>query len=375
MYSFLAFLLWLLALPLLLLAPLKSKFRTSIPARFFLWKNKKQPQTKFAFHACSLGEVSAVLPFAKRLDARITTTTQTGFAKASQSGAVSAFLPFEWLLPFWWSPCETLVVFEAELWLNLFRVAKKGGAKCVLLNARVSEKSFPKYRRFAFYYRKIFACIDLVMAQSEEDAVRLKALGAKNVEVFGNVKSACLPCPTRKFERHFERVIVLASTHENEEARIFEVLQLLRGEQLLVVPRHPERFEAVAKLAQSYAQKANLSFARFSLSGEEALKARVVLVDKLGELVNFYQLADVAVLCGSFEDGIGGHNPLEAAQFGTSIVSGEFYFNQKPLYEAVKGIALCDYSNLDEKIHSELPKTQIRNRCEFEAVVRRLSEI
>jgi 3-deoxy-D-manno-octulosonic-acid transferase len=180
-YSVLATLLYLLALPVLMYLSSKPKYKHSIPARFFLKQNPPFAKEGIWFHACSLGEVRSLKPFLEALNAfplRISTITQTGHKEALQFPTVDVrYLPFEIFLPFWMSKQRVLVVLEAELWPLLFVVAKAKGIKTILLNARISDKSYASYQRFAFFYRWIFAHIDVVFAQSERDQQRLHSLG------------------------------------------------------------------------------------------------------------------------------------------------------------------------------------------------------
>ena len=264
----------------------KNQRKNSILARFFLLNNPALKPCDFYFHACSLGEVSTIEPFVKALQkeaksVRITVCTATGYARAREFCDEVAFLPFECFLPFWLKECKTLVVFEAELWLNLFACAKKQGAKVILLNARLSQSSLPKYRRFLRYYKTLFSYCDLVLAQSESDAKRLETLGAKNIKVLGNVKSALLPSPSKKLSSNYEHIIVLASSHEGEEKGILEFLRLKKYEQLIIAPRHPQRFSAVCELVHSWAEQNNYSSQCFSKNAD--LKAQVVVMDSLGD--------------------------------------------------------------------------------------------
>lgn len=365
---------FILAMPILALLSIKKKFKTSILSRFFLYNNHKFKPADFHFHACSLGEVASIRPFMQSCEnSRISVVTTTGFEYANKFAKHVRYLPFECFLPFWWSPCNVLVVFEAELWLNLFRVAKAGGSKTVLLNARISDKSYKSYLRFKFYYRWTFSYIDLVLAQSKIDEQRLLSLGAKNVKVVGNIKSANIAKPTKKYKKPNKRVIVIASSHENEEKNILSCIALKSGDTLFIAPRHPERFQKVDKLASYFSSKFAFSYEKFS--DNLGLKSQVILVDTLGELVNIYAISDIVILCGSFEKNIGGHNPIEAAQFGCSIISGKYFFNQKPLFDIVDGIKIIDYNDLNEILNTNLPKTTIKNFCDFETVLNEIKNL
>ena len=193
LYYLLATLLYILALPVFVYLRFKPKYKASIPARFFLKDNASFTKEGIWFHACSLGEVRSLKPFIESLpnvDVNISVITQTGFREALQyQSADIRYLPFEIFLPFWITKQKTLVVLEAELWPMLFWVAKRRGMKTILLNARISDRSYRSYLRFTFIYRWIFSSIDVVFAQSSLDQQRLEKLGAKHVRVGGNIKT------------------------------------------------------------------------------------------------------------------------------------------------------------------------------------------
>lgn len=314
------------------------------------------------FHSCSLGETKAVAPLVKKFESvGLTVITNTGYEEALKVDANTRFLPYELFLPFWSGRHKLLVVMEAELWLLLFAVAKIKGAKTALINARISEKSYPKYKRFAFFYKMLFYFVDGVFAQSEVDKRRLESLGAKNVRISGNIKQAVgiyglrdIPCDDR-------RSFVAASTHDGEEAAIVEafgIAGLFGKERLVVVPRHPERFEAVAEYLMEIAAKNSLSFSRFS--SDRTLHSDIVLVDAIGELVNVYAKSYLVVLGGAFAE-IGGHNPLEPAYFGLKLISGTHTFNQKASFEKVKNSYFCVVSELPSLLanHESLRRSEL----------------
>ncbi len=362
-YYFFFFFLYLLAIPFLILLSLKKKYHRSIPARFFLYKNPPFTKKDYHFHACSFGEVRALKPlFEIFKNPNISVITQTGFDEAKRYGDVR-FLPYEIFLPFWFRECKSLVVMEAELWYMLFLMGKKRCKRVVLLNARVSDRSYPRYKKFRWFYRHIFKNIDLVLAQSQEDKKRLLELGAENVEVVGNIKTYFIPQITKKYKKQ-KPLIVIASTHPNEEELILKNLDF-KGYQVVIAPRHPERFLEVEKFLSEFAKKRGLKFEKLS----EELRGDIILDDKLGELVNLYSIADIVILGGSFVKGVGGHNPIEAAFFNVPIISGRYFFNQKSLYKEVFGIEVCDVENINEAIKKAKP-TEIKSKIDLEKIAK-----
>ena len=306
-YFFLSVALFFVALPLLVLLIFKKKYRESIPARFFLFKN---PPFKHSdalwFHVCSFGEARALKPLVTALHQEhilISTITHTGYDEANKYNAEVRYLPYEMYLPFWIKRERVLVVLEAEFWYLLFSVARAKGAKIVLLNARISDKSVDKYLKFAWFYKKLLASVEIIYAQSEVDKNRFLALGAKNIEVIGNIKLAGKIEKTKDYEKPQDcELIVAGSTHPSEEEAILKAFVAYKKShlkaRLIIVPRHPERFEAVYELMQQYAKKNLLSLEKFSLT--QRFESDLILVDRMGELNNIYAISDIAILGGHF---------------------------------------------------------------------------
>jgi len=381
LYSILSFLLYLVALPFLLLFFFKSKYKESLPARFFLWHNKPLKSDGIWFHSCSFGEAKAISALVEQFpkeSLRMSTTTYTGFKVIKEYTKESRYLPFEPLLFGWIKPQKALVVMEAEFWYLLFALAQSRGATTLLINARMSDRSFPKYQKIGWLYKEIFKHIDEVYAQTPKDKERLESLGARNVTVTGNIKLAKLTGASRKLEKPSGLVVCGASTHEGEEALVLEAFSALKKEHseavLLLVPRHPERFDKVAQMMQSVAAQQQWRMQRYSQ--DETLQSDIVLVDTLGELVNMYAISDIVILGGAFEP-IGGHNAAEAAQFGCKIISGEHYFNQKDIFDAIEGIAVVEASNLSKRLlqHGLLKPTRIKNKSDITPIVESIKSV
>ncbi len=379
LYFFLAALLYVLALPFLLLIALKSKYRVSVPARFFLWKNPRFKKDDLWFHVCSLGEARALAPIVDRLkdrDISISTITQTGYTAASQYEAEVRYLPFEALLPFWIRRHRYLVVLEAEFWYLLFAVARARGAKVVLLNARMTERSFPKYVKMRWLYRRMFERVDKVFCQSQADKTRFEMLGATNIEVVGNIKLAQKIECTQQYEKPSGEVIVAASTHEDEEELIVDAFLEYAKERhtkLIVVPRHPERFDAVYELLRSL-QDEWITLSRWSVCQD--FEADIVLMDVMGELNNIYAISDVAVLGGAFREDVGGHNPLEPAHFGCKIITGEHAFMQQELFKYVHHVQVVENEAISEALEKSksLQTSYVDEKIDLESIIRFLNQ-
>jgi 3-deoxy-D-manno-octulosonic-acid transferase len=311
-----------------------------------------------------MGETKALAPIIEVLQAsaqeqeavNISVITHTGYQEAQKYNAEVRYLPFELFLPFWIKRQKALVVMEAELWYALFLFAKKRGARTFLINARISERSYPKYLKTKFLYEKIFSRIDHIFAQSQTDKERLESLGAKNVTVLGNIKLAKLPEVTKTIDKKQSRLITAASTHENEEQLIIQAfydvyLKAKRTDtRLIVVPRHPERFDAVYALIESLAKEYRFSYQRYS--HDQDLHSDIVLVDVMGELNNFYAVSDTVILGGAFES-IGGHNPIEPAYFNVKLISGKNIYNQIALFECIENYYLIDEEELESYLQKD----------------------
>jgi len=304
------------------------------------------PQGCIWIHAVSVGEVLAIRRLAEELSARhpgrrllVSTTTATGQQLARETfGEENAFF-FPLDLPFCVGSYvralrpALVVLAETEFWPNFLRIAHGSGAPIAVVNARVSDRSFPRYRALQFVWRRVLRHIEVFLAQSELDAQRLVEIGAPadRVRVSGNLKfevAAPVAKPVVELLRSsFARsqvsdVLVAGSTVEGEEPLLVEAFRALCRSHpratLVLAPRHPERFEAVAALLLG----SSLSFIRRSrMSGQESCAGAVILLDTLGELAAIYQLASLAFVGGSLVPR-GGHNILEPAQHGLAIVVG-----------------------------------------------------
>ena len=337
---------YILAIPYLIFKSKDSKYKKAIPAKFFFKNNSKFKENGIWFHSCSMGETKAIKPLIENYkeNVNVSVVTNTGFEEAITMTSNVRYLPFEIFLPFWINKQKVLVVMEGELWYMLFLFAKKKGAKTFLINARISDKSYKSYKMFSFFYRKIFKNIDKVFAQSDIDKKRLEQLGATNVEVIGNIKLAQLPKVKQILKKPEATLITAASTHENEELLILKSYKKTHGK-LVIVPRHPERFEKVHLLINEYIKNKDLTYHRYSQKDD--FESDIILVDKMGILNDIYAISDVVILGGAFEK-IGGHNPVEPAFFKCKIISGKNIFNQKSLFECIKNYYLIQNDELEE---------------------------
>lgn len=299
-------------------------------------------------HAVSVGEVRASAPLVKALlndypghRILMTTMTPTGSATVRElfgNTVAHCYVPYDLPTAVWRflnrSQPRLALIMETELWPNLFHHCHVRAIHLVLANVRLSEKSARGYRRFASLTHDTLAKVHVVGAQATEDAERMRELGARAVEVTGNIKfemeiPADLAAKGARLRDGFgsRPVWIAASTREGEEPLVLHAFKRLRGHfpslLLVLVPRHPERFEYVAKLCTQHGFTVER---RSAHSSSVAPDTSILLGDSMGELLLFYSAADVAFIGGSLVP-LGGQNLLEAAALAVPVVFGPHMFN------------------------------------------------
>jgi 3-deoxy-D-manno-octulosonic-acid transferase len=350
LYSMALAALLLLSLPYWLVqGARKRKYRAGLGERLGRAPARVRPSAapgSVWVHAVSVGEVLAISGLVAELRRRwpqrrvfVSTTTATGQQLARERfGEDSVFylpLDFAFAIRPWLRAVkpELVVLAETEFWPNLLRLARKSGARAAVVNARISDRSLPGYRRWRSLMRPVLANVDLFLAQSEEDRRRLAEIGAlaERVRVGGNLKFDIQPPSATAFAQELRTrlaragggpVLVCGSTVEGEEPLVLaafgEVLPQHPNALLILAPRHPERFDAVAELARASGLPL---WRRSRLEAEAPLSGGVLLLDSIGELASIYSLATLAFVGGSLVPK-GGHNILEPAYFGVPIVVG-----------------------------------------------------
>lgn len=326
-------------------------------------------------HAVSVGEVMAASELVRELERAlpewviaISTTTETGqrLARERFRGAPVFYLPLDFafvvrryvraLHP------NLLILMESELWPNLMDVCAERGVRVAVVNGRVSDRSLPRYLRLRRLWRPLLERVSLFLAQSEENARRLVRIGAaaERVRVTGNlkydVKAAGESAMTKLLGERLPsgaKVVVAGSTLEGEEGMLLEawprVLEAAPRAVMVLAPRRPERFAAVAALAG----ERGIPLVRASTLRDGAAAIApggVVLLDTIGDLASVYSLGTVAFVGGSLV-ATGGHNPLEPSRFGVPVVMGESSENFREIVEAMRaadGIRVVKPSQLAE---------------------------
>ncbi|WP_445767100.1 lipid IV(A) 3-deoxy-D-manno-octulosonic acid transferase [Rheinheimera sp.] len=305
-------------------------------------------------HAVSVGEVVAATPLIKALQRQypdltltVTCTTPTGSARIVNTfgaGVYHCYLPLDTpgavkrflgkLQP------QAVILLETELWPNLLQQCRKALIPTVVVNARLSARSAKGYRRWYGFSQLALHNISLLLAQDQATARRFAALGwPAQLKVCGNLKyDMTVPAQIDTVAAQFRsqlsgrNVWVAGSTHAGEDELLLQAFQQLKPQfpqlLLIIVPRHPERFDTVAQLIS----QAGLSYLRRSSGQQVTPQHDVMLADTMGELLAWYQLADVVFIGGSLI-ARGGHNPLEAMYFAKPVQSGPHVFNFALAYQ------------------------------------------
>jgi 3-deoxy-D-manno-octulosonic-acid transferase len=312
-----------------------------------------ESQSAIWIHAVSVGEVLASVPLAKALKCKdpsrpvlVSTTTETGQRLARERLAAADgifYFPLDWVVPVRRAlnsiRPDAVIVMETEIWPNFLREAQRRGVPVIFANARISKRSFARFQRWKFLLREFFERTlndaAFFLAQTEEDAKRLKSMGApeERVEVTGNLKydvdapqvaafGGWLAAEVKRQERW--PVVVAGSVVEEEEQRVlaaFDIVQRRWRHALLVLaPRKPGRFRAAMEIAESSGWRV-VQRSRIDMTHAFDEDADVVLLDSIGELAGLYSLADAVFVGGSLVNS-GGHNILEPAWFGRPPVFG-----------------------------------------------------
>ncbi|MEJ1355784.1 MAG: lipid IV(A) 3-deoxy-D-manno-octulosonic acid transferase [Candidatus Sedimenticola sp. (ex Thyasira tokunagai)] len=372
-------LLLILSLPVvilrLLIRSLKApEYRNRLLERFGQFSSLDIEQSIW-IHSVSVGETQAAEPLIKALMEKypdlpivVTTTTPTGSARVNAlfgSKVYHTYFPYDLSFSIHSFVRHTkprlLIMMETEIWPNLLAICSKKGIPTILANARLSERSAKGYARFGSFARETFGYIGLVAAQAPADAERFLGLGVPSgqVRVTGSIKfDLRLPASLREQADVLRRqwgdrsVWVAASTHEGEDEQVLEAHRLVMQQQpdalLVLVPRHPERFDRVAALCVSE----GFSLARRSASEPCGEAVSVFLGDTMGELTLFLGAADVAFVGGSLV-ATGGHNVLEPAALGVPVVFGPHMFN----FEAISRMLLAEEAAVEVVSAHELAVT------------------
>lgn len=330
-------------------------------------------------HAASVGETVAATPLVEMLrleypDTPIVFTTMTPTGSDTVLRLLSqkvrhSYIPYDFphALKRFWSHHQPrlLILMERELWPNLLELCAQKQVPVVLANARLSARSASEYRMASRFMRRMLSNITMIVAQSDRDAERFMRLGASQKALCsgGNIK--CNVAFSENLERdgvtlrqevlagQDRSVWIAASTHEGEESVLLRIFRALKKTYpnllLLLVPRHPERFEAVAHLCvdQGYV------IVRRSLGDPCVARTDIFLGDTMGELMLFYAASDIAFVGGSLVP-VGGHNMVEPAALGLPIITGRHVFNSTHISDLLQESGALTQAHTPEELEAQM---------------------
>ncbi len=331
------------------------------------------------FHAASVGEAQSTLILINALVERlpdisilVTTGTVTSAKLLDQrlpEQAIHQYYPIDhpkWVTTFLdhWMP-DAVVWMESELWPNMLLSIQKRNITAALVNARLSPKSFKSWKRIKRSARRVLNTFTVCITQTKDDAVHFEKLGHENVIVSDNLKYASKPLPYDEEELKKLRDVtknrplwLMASTHKGEEDIAFRIhLHLKKIHQdllTIIVPRHPERRDAIKPLAEKFGLKAQFRHSNHLLPIDSD---DVYIADTIGELGLFYQLSPIAFIGRSLStDGGGGHNPIEAAQMSCAILHGPKIQNLQKIYDDFSAASATLMVRSEEELQNKLEK-------------------
>ncbi len=376
-----------------------------VTAPYYLWRRRRElragrwrerlgfPPDSFRqhhggaiwIHAVSVGETLAVVGLVKELQrmfperpvflSHVTPAGREAGESRLPSIAGRFYLPLDWrgsvrralrhLNP------ALLIIVETELWPNLLRAARESGARVVMANARLSDRSFRRYRLASPFMRNVLGNVDKICAQTARDVERFNSLGARrnSVVLAGNLKFDAQPPRLGELTgvlqaalAHAQRtpVMIAASTMAGEEPLVLQAWQKIRGDfpeaLLILAPRHPARFDEVAAILEgagnSFVRRSTLNIPASELS-EQLAKPEILLLDSIGELAGIFELADAVFMGGSLVP-TGGHNVLEPAYWSKPILFGPHMENFRDIaqlfLEADAAIEVRDAAHLAEAV-------------------------
>lgn len=379
-YGFLSTILFILILPFWLIAGIfKPKLIHGFKTKCGYF-DAPELKDSIVFYGVSVGEVIALENLIKKTKETfnnkivVCTGTQTGQEIAKKKlGEIADFITY---FPFDFPFCighflnkvnpKTIIVAETELWPNFARLVKNRGINLLIINGRISDRTYNSYKKLSFFFKPVLRNYTRILTQSEQDNQKLISIGAdpKTTAVMGNLKF-----DITKRECDFDlgqgRIIIAGSTHSTEDELIIPVFEKIKKEftdaKLLVAPRHPERHEAVKKLIE----KTGLNWGLRS-NGDRFDDKEIIMLDTMGELSKAYSLCYFAIMGGSFNK-TGGHNPLEATVFEKPVISGKCVHNFKDIFalltqtNAAKLVA--DAQELEEYMRKLLSDRDFYNKC------------
>ncbi len=343
---------------------MKKEDRVRFVERFGKPTVKKNNEKKILWiHAASIGEFKSsdliIERYYKVFDILVTTTTKSSADYINEfykNKVIHQYIPFDvsmWCSRFlnFWNP-NLILWIESDIWPNMLNKIREKDFNCLYLNARISPNSFKKWKNAKNFYRNSLKNFKKIFAQSTDDKKRIHELTNLQINYIGNLKLANknINSVTNKNQSN---IIMIASTHSNEEIEIIKSIKKTISEfnlKIYLAPRHPERINTI---------KHELNKEGFGISLEskkEDNENNIVIIDSFGKLDKYFKISNLVILGGSFLKNIGGHNPIEAASFGCVVISGKYVDNWTNIYEDMVKANSCIIVNQFEEIDIKMRK-------------------
>lgn len=354
---------------------IKSKeHKSRFLERYGFHSKGKNKEKLIWIHAASVGESNSALRFITKLQNHYpnhqilftsgTVTSAKILEDKLPTNIIHQFIPIDKFFTArrfvrYWKP-NIVIFFESEIWVNLLNFSHKYGAKLTLINARISDKSFQKWQKYQSM-QKLFTKFDLIIAQSKKDQEKFQKLAKKEIFYFGNLKEDVEPKKInqnllQKFQKELQnrQIIFAASTHKGEEEIIINLHHKLQKNinniLTIIAIRHPNRRAEIKELLPQ-----NVKF--FSDNPKITGNDNFLIIDEIGYMDLFYQLTDLSIICGSFFDNIGGHNPYEALQYNNIIFSGNYVANFEEIYQKLSQKEICQIINDENELYFYILKS------------------
>ena len=319
---------------------------------------KKNNEKKILWiHASSIGEFKSsdliIERYHKVFDILVTTTTKSSadyIKEFYENKVVHQYIPFDvsiWCSRFlnFWKP-NLILWIESDIWPNMLKKIREKNINCLYLNARISPNSFKKWKNAKNFYKNSLNNFNKIYAQSTDDKKRIHELTNLHIDYIGNLKLA-KNNNTSFTNKDQLNIIMIASTHSNEEVEIIKSIKKTIREfnlKVYLAPRHPERINTI---------KQDLNKEGFSISLEskkDVEENKIVIIDSFGKLDQYFKISDLVILGGSFLKNIGGHNPIEPASYGCAVISGKYVDNWTNIYADMVKANSCILVNKFEEI-------------------------
>ena len=368
-YNFLYFLFLIIFLPIFYVSTKKRGYKTGIKERFVLYKDKPIENCLW-FHCASVGEINTLFPliehYSKNFKILLTVSSPRGkdYALKKVPFAKVRYLPFDFSFLIkkfvkMYNP-KNLIVGEGEFWFGFITESSKF-MPVISANTRISPKSFKNYKKYEFFYKKLFNSITKFLVRSQQDKQFLEQLidNKQKIVVCGDMKLVSSSVKKEiEFDKDNKKILIAGSTHNPEEEIILKVFKELKKEipdlALVLAPRHLERLEEVKELVKNFGFDYDLR------TETKKLQKDVYIVNTLGELSGFYKYADVVFVGGTFAE-VGGHNILEPILENKPVVIGSNYEKIKDIYEELKEYGIVKAVNTIDEL-----KNEIKNYLEHE---------